>query len=169
MTTNATNNMITRTKPDSCPAAAWKKYYVNNPCRDWSESDLLKFINGPQKPKKRAREQLRFARQYLWGAPERRADMGTPVGTTMFTHYTSTVVPTMFTHEQMSAAFAMVRNPLGWKYSIDKVVADPGKQNLMCLREAIAYFTGSHAVFTFSANEKFVRVQADGYYVAVGR
>ena len=158
MTTNATNNMITRTKPDSCPAAAWKKYYVNNPCRDWSESDLLKFINGRHdEPKKHAREQLRFARQYLWGAPERRAAMS------------NAVVPTMFTHEQMSAAFAMVRNPLGWKYSIDKVVADPGKQNLMCLREAIAYFTGSHAVFTFSANEKFVRVQADGYYVAVGR
>lgn len=76
--------------------------------------------------------------------------------------------PTPFTQEQLQAAFAMVQNKLGWKYEINKVVENPGKQNLMCVREAITHFTGSVPTFLYSEDGLKVHIRAAGYYATIG-
>jgi hypothetical protein len=68
-----------------------------------------------------------------------------------------------FTQAQMSQCFDNVKNAENWKDPINKTIANPGMQNLMCLAEAIVHFTGSFAHIKLLPNGK-VRVTAPGYY-----
>jgi hypothetical protein len=72
-----------------------------------------------------------------------------------------------FTHEQLKVAFENVQDATDWKNPIDKIIDDPGAENLVCLREAVIYFTGSVPTIT-KAGEGKVHVKANGYYLTIG-
>jgi len=72
-----------------------------------------------------------------------------------------------YTQEQMHQAFENVQDKTNWKNPIDCIIDDPGEENLECLRDAIIHFTGSIARIN-SVDEGKVRVQANGYYLAIG-
>lgn len=69
-----------------------------------------------------------------------------------------------FSRDEMLDAFNPVANKEHWKYPVDAVV-DADQRDV--LDQAIPYFTGSCAHFTEVEGGK-LRVQADGYFNAIG-
>lgn len=67
------------------------------------------------------------------------------------------------TREELEAAFAKVLPAERWKRPIDKVLPNPGAEQLELICKAIAYFTGSLAHVIPAAKGK-VRIRAAGYY-----
>lgn len=70
-----------------------------------------------------------------------------------------------WTRDELSAAMDAVKNPKGWKLPIDAVI-DRDAMNVTA--DAIVFFAGCQATFTEHFRAGFVRVQAIGYYAAVG-
>jgi hypothetical protein len=70
-----------------------------------------------------------------------------------------------FTHEQLSAAFNLVKNPENWKLRIDATV--PGETDVMLLHSAVEFFTGGGAEIV-SQKDGTLRVTASGYYACIG-
>ena len=70
-----------------------------------------------------------------------------------------------FTREQLLEAFELVENKTNWKLPIDKTI---DSKDVEVVGKAIPYFTGSIAHFTPIMGTNQVRVQASGYYEAVG-
>ena len=70
-----------------------------------------------------------------------------------------------FTRGDLLEAFNNVKNPRGWKLAIDSTVdiAEVHKTS-----EAIIFFTGSIPHFTQMPGRSVFRVEAAGYYVAMG-
>jgi len=69
-----------------------------------------------------------------------------------------------YTQEQLHTAFSKVQNTEHWKNPIDALIDASDKD---VTTEAIIHFTGSIPHYTKSrVNE--LRVQADGYYIAIG-
>lgn len=68
-------------------------------------------------------------------------------------------------------AFARVENRQNWKLAIDAVVDVANDRDLLTLREAVVFFTGSIPTFTPVGGALpgcRYRVTAIGYYAAVG-
>lgn len=76
------------------------------------------------------------------------------------------------TRAQLSAAFTTVANPSNWKLPIDARVPLGCDFDLLLVREAVIFFTGSVPTITpvllVKPRGMAYRVQAAGYYAAVG-
>ncbi len=68
---------------------------------------------------------------------------------------------------KLAAVFDEVKNQKHWKLPINKVISTPSTERRALIEEAVIYFTGSVPSFTAIRGGK-VRVQADGYYAAIG-
>lgn len=67
-------------------------------------------------------------------------------------------------------AFRRVCDPVAWKNPIDKTIpiSELTPYDLALISEAIVFFAGCHSVMNINTVEKTVRIQAEGYYSAVG-
>lgn len=72
---------------------------------------------------------------------------------------------TSYSREQLLAAFNSVCNKDNWKMPIDAIVEDPDYD---MIKEAVAFFAGCKPSFEPIHGTDRVRVQAVGYYQAVG-
>jgi hypothetical protein len=74
------------------------------------------------------------------------------------------------TRGELSLAFARVRNPKNWKFAIDATVTLATDREILTLREAVIFFTGSVPSITVVIGQDGLRyrVQAAGYYQTVG-
>jgi hypothetical protein len=72
---------------------------------------------------------------------------------------------TKYSREELKAAFELVENKTNWKLPIDRTI---DSKDVEVVGKAIPYFTGSIAHFTPIMGTDKVRVQASGYYSAVG-
>lgn len=70
-----------------------------------------------------------------------------------------------YTQEQLSQAFALVKNQENWKYPVDATV--PADADTALIGDAVIYFTGSNPEFIKLPGGK-MRVVAAGYYACVG-
>lgn len=70
-----------------------------------------------------------------------------------------------YCHEELKAAFELVENKTNWKLPIDTTIES---KQVDVVRDAVPFFTGSIAHFTPIMGTDKVRVQASGYYSAVG-
>jgi hypothetical protein len=71
-----------------------------------------------------------------------------------------------YTQEQLQGAFALVANLENWKNPIDAIIHESFHD---IVAVAVPFMTCSEAKFSPVAGKPgFVRVQADGYYVACG-
>lgn len=70
-----------------------------------------------------------------------------------------------YTQEQLKEAFDTVCSKQHWKLPIDTTIENA---DLNLIEYAIIHFTGSVPTFTPIMGTAVVRVQADGYYIAVG-
>lgn len=74
-----------------------------------------------------------------------------------------------FTHGELARYFESVQNRENWKYAIDADVVADSERALTGLREAVIFFTGSVPSFEkLQGVTNGYRVQAAGYYVAIG-
>lgn len=77
-----------------------------------------------------------------------------------------------FTYQELTEFFNRAVDKRNWKNPIDAVVELHGDRELIGLREAIRFFTGSEASFLPLIGAKLpacrYRVRAAGYYEAVG-
>ena len=69
--------------------------------------------------------------------------------------------------EELSAAFDRVKDTDRWKNPIDATIDIESDEDQSIIYQAIIFYTGSIATFTPNRNKQ-VRVEADGYYVAIG-
>jgi hypothetical protein len=80
------------------------------------------------------------------------------------------------TRGELKTWFDMVADKKNWKMPVDAVVPLKDFDDMMLLREAIVFYTGSNPSFesmgpgqTFTMSERHrFRVKAAGYYAAVG-
>jgi hypothetical protein len=74
------------------------------------------------------------------------------------------------TRGELSLAFARVQNRTNWKLAVDATVTLATNREILVLREAVIFFTGSVPTFSvvISPDGLRYRVQAAGYYAAVG-
>ena len=77
-----------------------------------------------------------------------------------------------YTHKELEEAFRLVANKSNWK---DPTCTKISKKNLdkygQVIREAVCYFTGSSAEFTYdidSIGRKTYWCEFDGYYMCIG-
>ena len=77
-----------------------------------------------------------------------------------------------YTHKELEEAFRLVANKSNWK---DPTCTKISKKNLdkygQVIREAVGYFTGSSAEFTYdidSIGRKTYWCEFDGYYICIG-
>jgi hypothetical protein len=70
-----------------------------------------------------------------------------------------------YTHEQLSAAFDMVKNPENWKNPINAIV--PESADITLITEAIRFFTGSVSKVE-PMGDNSVKITALGYYLVIG-
>ncbi len=68
---------------------------------------------------------------------------------------------------ELSVAFDRVKDSERWKNPIDATIDIVSDEDQKIIEEAIVFYTGSRATFTPNRNKQ-VRVEADGYYVAIG-
>ena len=71
-----------------------------------------------------------------------------------------------FTYAQLSAAFNLVAPKGNWKGRIDATVSSDSA-SVRLVETAVVFFTGSVPRITCGAHGQF-RVQAAGYYIAIG-
>jgi len=69
-----------------------------------------------------------------------------------------------YTREQLSEAFNKVANPANWKYPIDAVIP---KADLDVTETAVTFFAGCSVEVVEDRGDE-VRIQAIGYYLAIG-
>lgn len=69
-----------------------------------------------------------------------------------------------YTHEQLTEAFALVKNRENWKLPIAATV--PADADRACISAAVVFFTGSQAEFI--PGRRGLHVGAAGYYAAIG-
>ena len=70
-----------------------------------------------------------------------------------------------FTEAELSAAFDKVKSRVNWKYPVDRAIRESDEK---VVGAAIIFFTGSVPTFIPGSRKGWVRVYADGYYVAIG-
>lgn len=74
--------------------------------------------------------------------------------------------------EQLHAAFDLVKDESNWKNPINATVTFPEDvdfaQGTLLILNAIVFFTASSIDSFADTNTRTLRVEADGYYVAVG-
>ncbi len=69
-----------------------------------------------------------------------------------------------YTQQELIDAFETVQNKKNWKYSIDARIS---VDQMDIVGEAIAHFTGSIPHFD-DGHDGTIRVEAEGYYIAIG-
>ncbi len=76
------------------------------------------------------------------------------------------------TRAELSKAFDQVKNPTNWKMPVDARIPLVSDFDLLLVREAVIFFTGSvpeiTPVLLCKPRAMVYRVTAAGYYVAVG-
>lgn len=72
-----------------------------------------------------------------------------------------------WTRADLSGLFARVQNATNWKLAIDRVVTLANDRELLGMREAIIFYTGSVPAFEAIGNNQY-RVRAVGYYRTIG-
>ena len=68
--------------------------------------------------------------------------------------------------KELSVAFDRVKDSERWKNPICSLMAPPTDEERQIIFEAIVFYTGSLATFTPEGD--LVRVEAAGYYMAIG-
>lgn len=68
---------------------------------------------------------------------------------------------------ELSVAFDRVKDTDRWKNPIDATIDIESDEDRSIIYQAIIFYTGSIATFTLNKNKQ-ERVEADGYYVAIG-
>jgi hypothetical protein len=71
-----------------------------------------------------------------------------------------------FTHDQLSAAFELVKPMFDWKRPIRATV--PGSTDVMAVHAAVEFFTGGHATIVSDEKTGALHVTAPGYYACIG-
>lgn len=73
-----------------------------------------------------------------------------------------------FTRGELAEAFRRVENKQNWKYPIDAMLAgELTHRECAAIRQAVIFFAGCEAMFTKVRGNGY-RVQAVGYYAAIG-
>ena len=71
------------------------------------------------------------------------------------------------TRAELSAALDRVADQTDWKAPINVVVVINSDFEMVLIREAVWFFTGSRATFTAKGRNQY-QVKAAGYYTAIG-
>jgi hypothetical protein len=71
-----------------------------------------------------------------------------------------------FTHDQLSAAFELVKPVGNWKGPIKATV--PGSTDVMAIHAAVEFFTGGEATIVSDEKTGALHVTAPGYYACIG-
>lgn len=71
-----------------------------------------------------------------------------------------------YTHDQLSAAFELVKPMHNWKLAIKATV--PGSTDVMLLHAAVEFFTGGEAAIVSDPKTGTLHVTAPGYYACIG-
>jgi len=72
-----------------------------------------------------------------------------------------------WTHRELNDLFVRVTHPENWKFAIDAVATLANDRELLGLREAVVFFTGSVPTLDALGGNRY-RVRAVGYYAAIG-
>jgi len=83
-------------------------------------------------------------------------------------HFKAEAVYSGYTREELGAAFDLVKNPAGWKLTVNKRLPAMLATDSICDRisAALAFFCGSPCDFRTTAQG--LRVSAPGYYNCIG-